>query len=318
MDIMEKFDFLSNFMNDDEVKEIRITENGNILTLRNNRTENTCMTINSEQSKEICNAVQSYIDFLKAENFYNSDDYNNQNIISTILPNGMRFDGVLHLEGVKFKAPFFTLRKYVKEKIDFSTLKKNGTITQKNLDILLKAIVDNKNILVVGQNSTGKTSLLNACLKEIESNKNNKQSIAIIQNIPMIKTQGNIELNLLSDLNKMNKAISLLSTFKTDKVIVDDLQNDLAFYELIQLMNNGKKGVIFSIQSVNINRGLSRFNSYLDDYLYDSEDYTNQIIENIDLVVLLYKDTMSEIKISLHQILDYNKESKEFIIQKLE
>ena len=30
MDIMEKFDFLSNFMNDDEVKEIRITENGNI------------------------------------------------------------------------------------------------------------------------------------------------------------------------------------------------------------------------------------------------------------------------------------------------
>ena len=88
-------------------------------------------------------------------------------------------------------------------------------------------------------------------------------------------------------------------------------------YELIQILDNGVGGVIFSVPTLNANRGLAKLNSYIEELYNADDEYVNQVEANINLIVELYKDSDFNIKTKFFKILGYDKENKNYILDEI-
>lgn len=308
------------YFKDNEVCEIRVTDNGSVFVTkdknkgRNRVSEKINLKLNPEEIRKVCEEILVTLEKENNEKYYD-DDIKYTDLISTILPNGMRFEGVLEIKGINFASPFFTIKKYSEKDFDFSFYLTEKNISFEDLQEIEFAIKNKKNILVVGQHLSGKSSFLNACLKEIEKS-NERQSIAILQNVPNIKSTENVEINFLTEHNKINKAINLLKYFKTDRVIVDDLSENLGFFELTKLMDRGRKGFIFSVNATNVLSGITKFEDYVDDFLCRTDNFPDKILNNIDLIVHLERNNSFR-SIKVYNLLAFDTESKVFIIDEI-
>ena len=65
------------------------------------------------------------------------------------------------------EAPSFNIRKHSKIVFTLDNYVKQGTMTEKQRDVILDAIHTKKNIIAAGGTASGKTTLLNAILAEI-------------------------------------------------------------------------------------------------------------------------------------------------------
>lgn len=319
---------LKNLLDDEAIKEISLNENGEVFYKKINQinlsteTLKTNIIISSEKAIEILKAVAEYND-IKLKDYYSMrEDYRcndrNNNIISAILPNGERIDGVISIEGVKLKAPIFSIKKrnFVYGAIKLEDFSKS--IGEKQLHLLKKYIKECKNIMVVGGTMTGKTSLLNACLREIEKEMIDvNERISIIQNSPNIITNINNVISFLIDFDKIYGALNLVKRLGANRIIIDDLNDSLGMYELIKTLDNGVGGVIFSIPTLNANRGLAKLNSYIEELYNADDEFVNQVETNINLIIELYKDSDFKIKAKFFEILGYDKEEKKYILDEI-
>lgn len=319
---------LKELLDNEMVKEISLNENGEVFYKKINQinlsteTLKTNIVISEEKAIEILETVAEYNN-IKLKDYYSMrDDYRyndrNNNIISAILPNGERIDGSISIKGVSLKAPIFVIRKkncvYGAIKLeDFSNI-----MTEKQLHLLKKNIKEYKNIMIVGGTMTGKTSLLNACLREIEEISDVNEKIITIQNSPNLTTNTSNVVSVFTDFDEVSNALNLIKRLNANRIIIDDLNDSLGMYNLIQILDNGVGGVIFSVPVLDVNRGLSKLNSYIEELYSEDDEYINQIETNVNLIIELYKDSDFNKKARFFTILGYNKEDKRYILDKIE
>lgn len=319
---------LKELLDNEMVKEISLNENGEVFYKKINQinlsteTLKTNIVISEEKAIEILETVAEYNN-IKLKDYYSMrDDYRyndrNNNIISAILPNGERIDGSISIKGVSLKAPIFVIRKkncvYGAIKLeDFSNI-----MTEKQLHLLKKYIKEYKNIMIVGGTMTGKTSLLNACLREIEEISDVNEKIITIQNSPNLTTNTSNLVSVFTDFDEVSNALNLIKRLNANRIIIDDLNDSLGMYNLIQILDNGVGGVIFSVPALDVNRGLGKLNSYIEELYSEDDEYINQIETNVNLIIELYKDSDFNKKTRFFTILGYNKEDKRYIFDKIE
>lgn len=319
---------LKELLDNEMVKEISLNENGEVFYKKINQinlsteTLKTNIVISEEKAIEILETVAEYNN-IKLKDYYSMrDDYRyndrNNNIISAILPNGERIDGSISIKGVSLKAPIFVIRKkncvYGAIKLeDFSNI-----MTEKELHLLKKYIKEYKNIMIVGGTMTGKTSLLNACLREIEEISDVNEKIITIQNSPNLTTNTSNVVSVFTDFDEVSNALNLIKRLNANRIIIDDLNDSLGMYNLIQILDNGVGGVIFSVPALDVNRGLGKLNSYIEELYSEDDEYINQIETNVNLIIELYKDSDFNKKTRFFTILGYNKEDKRYIFDKIE
>lgn len=313
-------------LDDEDVSEISLNHNGDVFFKKINKinlsTEifKTNIVISYEKATEILKAVAEYNN-IKLEDYHSMrEDYRyndrNNNIISAILPNGERIDGILEIDGISFRRPMFVIRKKnsVYGAINLFDFCNSKIITENQLGIIKKSLKEYKNIMVVGGSMTGKTSFLNACLREIEEISDVNEKIVTIENSPNLITNTSNAVSILSDFDKMSNAINLSKRLRADRLIIDELNDSLGLYELIGRLDNGIGGTIFSVPALNEERGLSKLNSYIEELYNVDEEYINQVETNVNLIVKLYKDKNFEKKAKLFEILGYDKENKKYIL----
>lgn len=319
---------LKELLDNEMVKEISLNENGEVFYKKINQinlsteTLKTNIVISEEKAIKILETVAEYNN-IKLKDYYSMrDDYRyndrNNNIISAILPNGERIDGSISIKGVSLKAPIFVIRKkncvYGAIKLeDFSNI-----MTEKQLHLLKKYIKEYKNIMIVGGTMTGKTSLLNACLREIEEISDVNEKIITIQNSPNLTTNTSNVVSVFTDFDEVSNALNLIKRLNANRIIIDDLNDSLGMYNLIQILDNGVGGVIFSVPALDVNRGLGKLNSYIEELYSEDDEYINQIETNVNLIIELYKDSDFNKKTRFFTILGYNKEDKRYIFDKIE
>ncbi len=80
--------------------------------------------------------------------------------------------------------PSMNIRKYTKVVLTLEDYVKNGTMTQQQYEVLIKAIKEHKNIIAAGGTASGKTTLLNAILHEISAT---KDRIVMIEDTPELR-----------------------------------------------------------------------------------------------------------------------------------
>lgn len=320
---------LKELLDNEMVKEISLNENGEVFYKKINQinlsteTLKTNIVISEEKTIEILETVAEYNN-IKLKDYYSMrEDYRyndrNNNIISAILPNGERIDGSITIKGVTLKSPIFVIKKkncvYGAIKLeDFSNI-----MTEKQLHLLKKYIKEYKNIMIVGGTMTGKTSLLNACLREIEDKMIDvNEKIVTIQNSPNLTTNTSNVVSVFTDFDEVSNALNLVKRLNANRIIIDDLNDSLGMYNLIQILDNGIGGVIFSIPTLNANRGLAKLNSYIEELYNVDDEYISQVETNVKLIIELYKNSDFNKKARFFEILGYDKEEKKYVLDKID
>ena len=169
--------------------------------------------------------------------------------------------------------------------IDFKLkdLLKLGMFDQKEMDLLIKFVADQKNILIVGAMGSGKTTLLNTMANLIPEN----EFISIIQDVPEIRLESHPYVRLLGTRSKsrevdneitQDKLLFETLRMKADRIILGEVRDSMAAYQMLQALNTGHKGSFGTIHADSAYDALLRLETLAMEY---KENISNHVIRRM-------------------------------------
>lgn len=159
------------------------------------------------------------------------------------------------------------------------------------LDFLLLAIRHKKNILISGATSTGKTTFLNACLKEIPEH----EHIITLEDVPEVKPTHNLHTPLFTSKGlqgvaqvTMQDLVQASLRLRPDRIILGELRGSEAA-DFINATATGHEGSLSSIHATNPATAFMRLVHMvkLSGTSLSREDILNDLHSIIDIVVQL-------------------------------
>ena len=179
--------------------------------------------------------------------------------------------------------------------IDFKLkdLLRLGMFDQKEMDLLIKFVADQKNILIVGAMGSGKTTLLNTMANLIPEN----EFISIIQDVPEIRLESHPYVRLLGTRSKsrevdneitQDKLLFETLRMKADRIILGEVRDSMAAYQMLQALNTGHKGSFGTIHADSAYDALLRLETLAMEY---KENISNHVIKRMisrSIDVILY------------------------------
>jgi len=165
---------------------------------------------------------------------------------------------------------------------------------KKDYDILKDLVDKKKNILIAGSMGSGKTTLLNTLAKLIPKN----EFINIIQDVPEIKLKEHPFVRMLctrtksreSD-NEINQDRLVFETLrmKADRIIVGEVRDSMAAYQMLQALNIGHRGSFSTIHADSAFDAFLRLETLAMEYKTNISNYVvkQMISRAIDVVLFL-------------------------------
>jgi len=180
--------------------------------------------------------------------------------------------------------------------IDFELedLLRLNMFNKKDYDILKDLVDKKKNILIAGSMGSGKTTLLNTLAKLIPKN----EFINIIQDVPEIKLKEHPFVRMLctrtksreSD-NEINQDRLVFETLrmKADRIIVGEVRDSMAAYQMLQALNTGHRGSFSTIHADSAFDAFLRLETLAMEYKTNISNYVvkQMISRAIDVVLFL-------------------------------
>ncbi|MFZ3106648.1 MAG: ATPase, T2SS/T4P/T4SS family [Candidatus Hydromicrobium sp.] len=180
--------------------------------------------------------------------------------------------------------------------IDFELedLLRLNMFNKKDYDILKDLVDKKKNILIAGSMGSGKTTLLNTLIKLIPKN----EFINIIQDVPEIKLKEHPFVRMLctrtksreSD-NEINQDRLVFETLrmKADRIIVGEVRDSMAAYQMLQALNTGHRGSFSTIHADSAFDAFLKLETLAMEYKTNISNYVvkQMISRAIDVVLFL-------------------------------
>jgi len=144
-------------LTDESVEEVRVNPDGRLWYVQ--RGQRVCHPepLSVAARMRVINIVADHIGELATAE--------NPSFPAELPETGYRFHAVLPPESPD--GPTFIVRKKTSLRLTLDDYVRSGQMTQAQRDVLVRAIHDKDNILVVGGTNTGKTTFTNACLREL-------------------------------------------------------------------------------------------------------------------------------------------------------
>jgi pilus assembly protein CpaF len=169
-----------------------------------------------------------------------------------------------------------------------------GMFNKGIFNVLKGLIQDKKNILIAGSMGSGKTTLLNTLAKLIPKS----EIINIIQDLPEIKLGSHPYVRMLTTRPKSREADNEISQdrlvyetlrMKADRIIVGEVRDCMAAYQMLQALNTGHRGSFSTIHSDSAYDGLLRLEMLAMEYKSNlSSSVVRKIVSRaIDTVLFL-------------------------------
>lgn len=192
-----------------------------------------------------------------------------------------RFEGVL--PPVSKPNSLFVIRKKPLKIFSLDDYVSVGSMSKTQKDILVKAISEYKNILVVGATASGKTTFCNALIKEMEQY---QDRLLFLEETPELLSE-----NLNSVFLETAEGIELLRLFKSSmrlspiRIIVGEVRGSEAI-ELLTAWNSGHSGGVSTIHSDSAIGGLRQLERYIKRQSLDSQSETIAITIHYLVVIV--------------------------------
>ncbi|MGM0366700.1 MAG: CpaF family protein [Actinomycetota bacterium] len=192
-----------------------------------------------------------------------------------------------------------------------------GMFGKKTYHLLTGLVKENRNVLIAGSMGSGKTTLLNTLAKLIPEN----EFISIIQDVPEIKLESHPYVRLLTTRpksreidNEINQERLVYETLrmKADRIIIGEIRNSVAAYQMLQALNTGHRGSFCTIHADSALDALLRLETLAMEYKENiSENVVKRLVtRSIDNVIYLELERDEEFNIKnrrLKEIMEIGK-----------
>lgn len=210
------------------------------------------------------------------------------------------------------EAPAFNIRKHSKVVMTLDDYVKQKTMTKEQKAILVEAIKDKKNIIAAGGTKSGKTTLLNAILKEISGT---SDRIVIIEDTPELQCEARDHLSLRT-MPDVTMDMLLLGTLRAtpDRIVVGEVRGSEAL-ALMDAWSTGHKGGCSTVHSNSAEDTLIRLENMTSRTAKNPQQFT--ISRAVDVIVYLkYAQGIRYIE-DIIEVQDYDATTKRYITRSL-
>lgn len=184
-------------------------------------------------------------------------------------------EGSFPLDGSRFEGTFpplvgpgasFSLRKKAKRVITFAEYLEKGVIGPEVPGIIREAILDRKNIVVVGGTSSGKTTFVNAIIHELDELCPHDRLLILEDTAELQSRAPNSVFFLTSELAGigMRQLAKVSMRYAPRRILVGEVR-DAAALELLKLWNTGHPGGIGTFHADSAEEALERLEELVEE-----------------------------------------------------
>lgn len=206
-------------------------------------------------------------------------------------------EGELPLDGVRFAgqlppvvaAPSFTIRKPASRIITLSEYVGQGVMKAEEQALILQAVQERRNILVVGGTGSGKTTLTNAIIAAI-AEQCPSDRLVIIEDTAEIQclAANNVLLHTTQQVT-MQDCLKTALRMRPDRILVGEVR-DKAALDLLKAWNTGHPGGVATLHANDARGSLTRLESLVAESRLVMGNYASALIgEAVDVVVVIRK-----------------------------
>jgi type IV secretion system protein TrbB len=154
-------------------------------------------------------------------------------------------------------APTFALRKKAVAIFGLEDYVASGTMTADQRAVLMHAIVNHRNILVIGGTGSGKTTLINAIIREMVE-VNARERVFIIEDTGEIQcaAENFVQYRTSFEIN-MTQLLRTSLRMRPDRILVGEVRGPEAL-DLLMAWNTGHEGGAATLHANDARAGLSR------------------------------------------------------------
>lgn len=200
------------------------------------------------------------------------------------------------------EAPTFAFRKPSKIVFTLDNYVETGILTQRQADILEKAVLDRKNILVGGGAGSGKTTLANALLQCIAGTSDRLYIVEDNPELQCVAAANKVQILVQSGYSFQNAIMDALR-YRPDRIILGEVRDGSAL-DLLKAWNTGHPGGIATIHANDTVAMLERLGQLIEEIIPTAPRYL--IADAVDVCVHIIRNKKAAAGRSITGITEVN------------
>lgn len=292
-----------NFLYSDDVIEIMLNSDGKLWVEKLGANMQCIGDFSESKAKSIISSVATYLDTIaNAEN----------PILECELPiDGSRFEALLP---PVVATPTFTIRKKAVKIFTLQDYLDKEILTIRQKEIIINAIQDRKNILIVGGTGSGKTTFANAVIESIAT-LTPEHRILIIEDTAELQCSSKNKVILrTSDKADMLRLLKATMRLRPDRIIVGETRGKEAL-DLLKAWNTGHPGGIATVHANSAYGGLIRLEQLIAEA---SNTPMNVLIaEAINVIVYIAKTNNGRKIKEIIEVVEFDSQTNKYIINQI-
>jgi type IV secretion system protein VirB11 len=290
------------FLNDDEVIEIMLNDDGRIWVVKFGAPDSieTDIILPDEQSLAFLGTVASY---------YDKTIFQSSTILAEVLPiDGSRINGIIP---PTTERPSFNIRKRAKRIFTLDEYVAKGRMAEYDKKIIYDGVRERQNFLIAGATGSGKTTLTNAVLQAINE-VNPKHRIVSMEDTAELQIPQRNKVRMYTDDNtSMQKLLFSAMRQSPDRIIIGEVRTGVAL-DLLKSWNTGHPGGVTTLHANNSLEALSR----LEMLILEAVPHPMQrlIGQAVGLILFIERLAIGPTLTEIMEVVDYDANNGEYVV----
>jgi type IV secretion system protein VirB11 len=289
------------FLEDDSVTEIMLNDDGRVWTFGRGSAKDTGVTMSAARSLSFLGTIAS---------FYGKTIHAESTILAEVLPiDGSRVNGVIP---PTTDMPSFNIRKRATRIFTLEEYVNQNRMTSRDHEIIREAIKTRQNFLVVGATGSGKTTLTNAILHEINAINPDHRIISMEDTAELQIPQQNKVRMYTDDHTSMQKLLFSAMRQKPDRIMIGEIRNSAAL-DLLKSWNTGHPGGVTTLHANSCMEALSRLEMLILEAV--PNPMQRLIGQAVGLVIYIEPLATGPTVTEIMEVIDYDHVKEEYIVK---
>jgi len=209
-------------------------------------------------------------------------------------------------------APVFAVRKRASRVFTLGQYVKAGIMTPEQKEFLCGAIRDHRNILAIGGTGGGKSTLLNAMIKELTNQFPNERLIIIEDTAELQCAETNYVQYHTSPERSMTDLVRMSMRMRPDRILVGEVRGPEAL-DLLMAWNTGHEGGIASLHANNATAALNRLATLVAMHPNAPHGMIESLIgEAVDIIIHIARTATGRVVREVLEVEDFDKATQTY------